>query len=132
MGNAIADLGEYIWTGIDNLFSSSSINSNSVNNTNISSSTVSMSNSLLNVYKFENVYYYQLVNTQDPYARPGQKKQGRELKNKARARFTTRIKFRGGRKPPKHHTPGKEHRKYLWWLLWRFFNYESDNWWNMD
>ena len=50
---------------------------------------------------------------QDPFARPGQKKQGREIKSKGRARFRDRIKFRRGRKPPKHHTPGRDHKKYV-------------------
>lgn len=57
--------------------------------------------------------------------RPGQKKQGRELKNKARSRFTTKSKFRRGPKPPKHHTPGREHRKYLWLILWRILNMKT-------
>lgn len=76
---------------------------------------------------------YLLQSIQDPYARPNQKKQGRELKNKARARFTTKSKFRSGLKPPKHHTPGRGHRKYIWWLLWRILNHEEDDeWWYMD
>ncbi|MBR5947261.1 MAG: hypothetical protein IKZ82_01270 [Clostridia bacterium] len=47
----------------------------------------------------------------DPNARPGQKKQGRELKNKARKspKWTPR---KPTPKPPKHHTPGRDHRKY--------------------
>ena len=49
-------------------------------------------------------------NSSDPYARPGQKKQGRERKNKARKSDT--WKPRSNPKPPKKHTPGKEHRKY--------------------
>lgn len=51
----------------------------------------------------------------DPYARPGQKKQGRELKNKARtkANFKQRNGKRRGPQPLKHHTPGRDHRKYL-------------------
>ena len=46
----------------------------------------------------------------DPYARPGQKKQGRERKNKARRNKD--WKPRSAPKPPKKHTPGREHRKY--------------------
>ena len=46
----------------------------------------------------------------DPYARPGQKKQGRERKNKARK--NDNWKPRSNPKPPKKHTPGREHRKY--------------------
>ena len=49
----------------------------------------------------------------DPYARPGQKKQGREKKEKKRKKdnFENRS---GKRRPslPKKHTPGREHRKY--------------------
>ena len=66
----------------------------------------------------------------DPNARPGQKKQGRERKNKARARFTKKCKYRNGPKPLKHHTPGHDHKKYLWWLLfgfWRDGLYEDDD-----
>lgn len=49
----------------------------------------------------------------DPYARPGQKKQGREKKNKNRRNdnFEDRSNKRT-KKPPKHHTPGKDHQKY--------------------
>ena len=45
----------------------------------------------------------------DPYARPGQKKQGRERKNKARK--SKDWKPRSNPKPPKKHTPGRGHRK---------------------
>ena len=54
---------------------------------------------------------------QDPYARPNQKKQGRELKNKARSRFVTQIKYRRGRRPPKKHTPKPDHRRFIYILL---------------
>ena len=94
--------------------------------TNTLSQNFTMSSSL------DLIDYYLLVNNSDPYARPGQKKQGRELKNKARSRFTTKSKFRRGPKPPKHHTPGREHRKYLWLILWRILNHENDDWWDMD
>ena len=46
----------------------------------------------------------------DPYARPGQKKQGRERKNKARQNKD--WKPRSTPKPPKKHTPGRGHRKF--------------------
>lgn len=46
----------------------------------------------------------------DPYARPGQKKQGRERKNKARKHKD--WKPRSNPKPPKKHTPGRGHRKF--------------------
>ena len=46
----------------------------------------------------------------DPYARPGQKKQGRERKNKARNKPDWKEKTKP--RPPKKHTPGREHRKY--------------------
>lgn len=61
-------------------------------------------------------------NPQDPNARPGQKKQGRELKNKSRQRFDTKCKFRRGRKPLKHHTPGRDHLKYILFLGWLIEN----------
>ena len=50
----------------------------------------------------------------DPYRRPGQKKQGRENKNKSRKSedFESRSNKRHGPPPPKHHTPGRDHRKY--------------------
>ena len=49
-------------------------------------------------------------NNPDPYSRPGQKKQGRERKNKARRddNWVPRSKP----KPQKKHTPGRGHRKY--------------------
>ena len=46
----------------------------------------------------------------DPYARPNQKKQGRERKSKARK--SDKWKPRSNPRPPKKHTPGREHRKY--------------------
>ena len=46
----------------------------------------------------------------DPYSRPGQKKQGRERKNKSRT--SKDWKPRSTPKPPKKHTPGRGHRKY--------------------
>ena len=49
-------------------------------------------------------------NNPDPYARSGQKKQGRERKNKARK--SDNWKPKSNPKPPKKHTPGREHRKY--------------------
>ncbi len=50
----------------------------------------------------------------DPYRRPGQKKQGRENKNKSRR--SENFKSRNNRRdnkpsPPKHHTPSNDHRK---------------------
>ena len=53
----------------------------------------------------------------DPYARPGQKKQRRELRNKAKKKKTFRSRNNrrgGGPRPPKSHTPGRDHRKYIW------------------
>ena len=49
-------------------------------------------------------------NDSDPYARPGQKKQGRERKNKARKKDN--WKPRSKPKVPKKHTPGRDHRKW--------------------
>lgn len=49
----------------------------------------------------------------NPFARPNQKKQGRELKNKARERFDRKSKYRRGRKPLKKHTPGRGDKKYI-------------------
>ena len=51
----------------------------------------------------------------DPYGRAGQKKQGREVKNKSRRKdnFNSRNNKRN-KKPakPKKHTPMDDHRKY--------------------
>ncbi len=51
-----------------------------------------------------------LLSDPDPYRRPGQKKQGRELKTKARKNVSWKPRKKA--RPPKHHTPGREHRKY--------------------
>ncbi len=50
----------------------------------------------------------------DPYGRPGQKKQGRENKEKKKKdNWTPRNNKRNGKPAePKHHTPGREHQKY--------------------
>ena len=49
----------------------------------------------------------------DPYARPGQKKQGRERKEKKKGGGNWNPRNnRRNEKPPKHHTPGKDHQKY--------------------
>ena len=85
------------------------------------------------ISNYSNINLYNIMmSSSDPYGRPGQKKQGRELKNKARERFTQQVKFRGGRKPPKKHTPGRGHKKYLWFLLWRYLQNEFENWWYLD
>ncbi|MBO5969746.1 MAG: hypothetical protein J6S14_14735, partial [Clostridia bacterium] len=52
----------------------------------------------------------------DPYGRAQQKKQGRELKNKARKgnKWEPRNNKRDGKPAkPKSHTPGKDHRKHF-------------------
>lgn len=49
-------------------------------------------------------------NEPDPYARPGQKKQGCERKNKARKNKNWKPRYTP--KPPKKHTPGRDRRKY--------------------
>ena len=112
LGNAIVNLGGLV-----------------VNNTKkfIYSEIISVSSQTLK----EDNYNFVSTNT-DPYARPGQKKQGRELKNKGRKRFTQEIKYRGGRKPPKKHTPGKGHRKILYFLLSRYLRDEIEKRWNLD
>ena len=112
LGNAIVDLGEYAVSNIKDLFYSEI--------TSVSSQ------------ELKEEYYNIISNNADPYGRSGQKKQGRELKNKARERFTQQVKFRGGRKPPKKHTPGRGHRKYLYLLLWRYLRDEMEQWWNLD
>lgn len=61
------------------------------------------------------------IENPDPFARPGQKKQGRE--KKAKAREKDNFKDRSGkRRPsrPKKHTPMDDHRKFKivfpkWW-----------------
>jgi RHS repeat-associated protein len=57
------------------------------------------------VYKFAKSNY-----NPDPYARPGQKKQGRE--NKEKKGWKSQSNKRDGPSKPKKHTPGKGHRKY--------------------
>ncbi|MBQ8416521.1 MAG: RHS repeat-associated core domain-containing protein [Clostridia bacterium] len=52
----------------------------------------------------------------DPYARPGQKRQGRELKGKGRRNpnFEPRNNRRDNRPAkPKKHTPGRDHKKHF-------------------
>lgn len=61
----------------------------------------------INVYNSEKT---SSSNEADPYARPRQKKQGRERKNKARK--SKDWKPRSNPKPPKKHTPGRDHRRY--------------------
>ena len=39
------------------------------------------------------------------------------MKNKSRAKFKGKCKFRRGRKPPKKHTPNRNHRKYAFIIL---------------
>ncbi|MBQ3553026.1 MAG: RHS repeat-associated core domain-containing protein, partial [Clostridia bacterium] len=51
----------------------------------------------------------------DPYARPDQKKQGRERKNKAR--LDPKWKPRSQPRPPKKHTPSRSHRKYAYIII---------------
>ena len=75
LGNALVDLGEYAVNNIKELFYSEI--------TSVSSQ------------ELKEEYYNIISNDPDPYGREVQKKQGRELKNKARERFTRRIKFRG-------------------------------------
>ncbi|EEK88490.1 RHS repeat domain-containing protein [Bacillus cereus] len=57
------------------------------------------------VYKFAKSNY-----NPDPYARPGQKKQGRE--NKEKKGWKSQSNKRDGPSKPKKHTPGKGHGKY--------------------
>ena len=47
----------------------------------------------------------------NPYKRPGQKKQGREPREKKRAKDWTPNPNKKP-SPPKKHTPGRDHRKY--------------------
>ncbi len=57
----------------------------------------------------------------DPYARPGQHKQGREVKSKARKdpSWKPRNNRRRGPNPPKKHTPGRDHKHHLISPFWR-------------
>jgi len=49
----------------------------------------------------------------DPYARPGQKKQHREIKEKKKANGKDWIRNPNKKPSPfKKHTPGRDHRKY--------------------
>ena len=119
LGNAIVDLGEYISTGIDNLFNSSNVSSNNINNTIIGSSAIITSTSIASAYGFENVYYYKRKKA-DPRIKLNSKKKARE-----------KAFLKGGKRPPKHHPHGKYgphyhpndrrfshwHYYYLWLLL---------------
>jgi len=90
-------LGKYTSTGIDNLFSSSSISSDSINNnTFISSSIVAMSTSLVSAYDFKNVYYYKRKKTASRI----------QSNSKKKAREKAFLK---GRKRPLIHYPSEKH-----------------------
>ena len=75
----------------------------------------------------------------DPYARPGQKKQGRERKEKKKGGgdWNPRNNRRNER-PPKHHTPGREHQKYpqnrivIVDNLFEIFDQLFDEWFDFD
>ena len=62
------------------------------------------------VYYGVKIYKYS-KSKHDPYARPGQKKQGRELKNKSRNEKWKQNPNKKQKPLPKH-TPGRGHRKY--------------------
>ena len=73
----------------------------------------------IDTYENAGITYYSTNKTNisdpDPYARPNQKKQGRENKNKNRKKrnFTSRNNRRDGKPaPPKRHTPGHDHQKF--------------------
>ena len=59
----------------------------------------------------------------DPFKRPGQKKQGRERKTKARKSpdWVQRNGRRDGPRPLPKHTPGKAHRKYFSFVMMLFY-----------
>lgn len=60
--------------------------------------------------------YKAITYNPDPFARPNQKKQGRENKNRNRKKenFKPRNNKRNNKPAkPKKHTPGREHRKIL-------------------
>ena len=48
----------------------------------------------------------------DPFARPGQKKQGRERKEKKKGADNWNPNPNKRPKPLPHHTPGRDHQKY--------------------
>jgi len=48
----------------------------------------------------------------DPFARPGQKKQGREVKEKKKDSDNWKQNPNKRQQPLKPHTPGSDHRKY--------------------
>ena len=111
LGNAIVDLGEYIGTGIDNIFSS--------NNTIIGSSAVTMYISVGSAYDFENIRYYK------------SKKAAPRIKSNSKKNAKEKAFLKGGKRPPIHHPNGKYaphyhpndprfshwHYYYLWLLL---------------
>ncbi len=112
LGNTILDFGEYAVSTMKELFYSE---------------TISVPSQELN-----DEYYNIISNNPDPHGRAGQKKQGRELKNKARERFTRKVKYRRGRKPLKKHTPGRGHNKHFHLYLWRYLRDEKKQWGNLD
>ena len=67
------------------------------------------------IVNFTVKYFYDKTdeaNNPDPYARPEQKKQGRERKVKARKKDGWQDRSCKRRiSPPKSHTPGRDHRK---------------------
>ena len=56
--------------------------------------------------------YFSSSKTNDPYARPGQKKQGRERKEKKKNDNWKQNPNKKAKPLPKH-TPGRDHRKYI-------------------
>lgn len=75
----------------------------------------------------------------DPYARPGQKKQGRERKEKKKGGGDWNPhNNRRNERPPKHHTPGREHQKYpqnrivIVDNLFEIFDQLFDEWFDFD
>ena len=113
LGNAIVDFGEYILTGIENLFG----------NTNISNSNIVFT-SEARVYEYENIYYYK------------RKKVAPRIKSKSKKKAREKAFLKGGKMQPIHHPNGKHgshyhpndprfshwHYYYLWLFL---FGYEE-------
>lgn len=109
MGDLIDDITENISNDIRADISTNTDNITDIRNLNkipnITENLVNVSAVLVNIVL--NAY------NPDPYKRPGQKKQGREKKNKSRKKPNWEPR-NGTRRPkkPKSHTPGKDHRKY--------------------
>lgn len=109
--NAFDELGNYISENIDNIIDN--IFNQTGNNSTLPDAYPNYNDTSIAIPDFGSLIYLQY--DPDPYKRPGQHKQGNELKNKSRQKpgWEQRNGYRRGPKPPKHHTPGRDHRRHF-------------------